>query len=64
MERLIMPIAVGTQAPDFTLKSKQSSGLVEVTLSQHIVQYNEQTATVKELPNFTAIKNVLAKLGS
>jgi glutaredoxin-dependent peroxiredoxin len=28
-----MAISVGTKAPDFTLKSKQDSGLVDVTLS-------------------------------
>ena len=28
-----MPIATGTPAPDFTLKSKQATGLVDVTLS-------------------------------
>lgn len=28
-----MPISVGTQAPDFTLKSKQADGLVDVKLS-------------------------------
>ena len=28
-----MPIATGSQAPDFTLKSKQATGLVDVTLS-------------------------------
>ena len=28
-----MPIAVGTQAPDFTLKSKNATGLVDVKLS-------------------------------
>ncbi|MFZ4507170.1 MAG: redoxin domain-containing protein [Fimbriimonas sp.] len=30
-----MPLAVGTPAPDFTLKSKNESGLVEVTLSDN-----------------------------
>lgn len=29
-----MPIPVGTKAPDFNLKSKQASGLVDVKLSQ------------------------------
>ena len=28
-----MPIAIGTQAPDFTLKSKDANGLKDVTLS-------------------------------
>jgi glutaredoxin-dependent peroxiredoxin len=30
-----MPLAVGTKAPDFVLKSKQSSGIVDVKLSEH-----------------------------
>ena len=29
----LMAIPVGSKAPDFTLKSKQASGLVDVTLS-------------------------------
>ena len=35
-----MPIAVGTKAPDFTLKSKQASGLVDVTLSNNFNKKN------------------------
>jgi glutaredoxin-dependent peroxiredoxin len=35
-----MPLAVGTKAPDFTLKSKQSSGIVDVKLSDHIGRQN------------------------
>lgn len=35
-----MPIAVGTKAPDFTLKSKQASGLVDVKLSNNFGQKN------------------------
>ena len=35
-----MPIAVGTQAPDFTLKSKNSSGLVDVKLSANFGKKN------------------------
>jgi len=35
-----MPIAVGTKAPDFTLKSKQASGVVEVKLSNNLSQKN------------------------
>jgi len=31
-----MPIAIGTKAPDFTLKSKQASGVVEVKLSSNL----------------------------
>ena len=35
-----MPIAVGTKAPDFTLKSKQASGLVDVKLSNNFGKKN------------------------
>jgi peroxiredoxin len=35
-----MPIAVGSKAPDFTLKSKQASGLVDVKLSNNIGKKN------------------------
>jgi len=35
-----MPIPVGSQAPDFTLKSKQASGLVDVTLSSNFGKKN------------------------
>ena len=35
-----MPIAVGTKAPDFTLKSKTSSGLVDVKLSNNFTKQN------------------------
>src|SRR5258708_6650937 len=35
-----MPIPVGSKAPDFTLKSKQASGLVDVTLSKNFGQKN------------------------
>jgi peroxiredoxin len=35
-----MPIAVGTQAPDFTLKSKTSGNLVDVKLSANFGQKN------------------------
>ncbi len=35
-----MPIAVGTKAPDFTLKSKNASGLVDVKLSSNFGQKN------------------------
>jgi glutaredoxin-dependent peroxiredoxin len=35
-----MPLAVGTKAPDFSLKSKQSSGIVDVKLSDHIGKKN------------------------
>lgn len=35
-----MAIQVGTKAPDFTLKSKQSSGLVDVKLSSNLGKKN------------------------
>ena len=35
-----MPIAIGTLAPDFTLKSKTATGLVDVTLSANFGQKN------------------------
>src|ERR1043166_9018907 len=35
-----MAIPVGTKAPDFTLKSKQSSGLVDVKLSNNFGKKN------------------------
>jgi peroxiredoxin len=35
-----MPISVGSQAPDFTLKSKQASGLVDVKLSNNFGKKN------------------------
>lgn len=35
-----MPIPVGTKAPDFTLKSKQATGLVDVKLSNNFGKKN------------------------
>jgi peroxiredoxin len=35
-----MPIAVGTKAPDFTLKTKDANGLRDVTLSANFGQKN------------------------
>jgi len=35
-----MAIPVGTKAPDFTLKSKQASGLVDVKLSNNFGKKN------------------------
>jgi len=35
-----MPIPVGSKAPDFTLKSKQASGLVDVNLSSNFGKKN------------------------
>jgi glutaredoxin-dependent peroxiredoxin len=36
----IMPIPVGTKAPDFSLKSKQASGLVDIKLSNNFGKKN------------------------
>lgn len=35
-----MPLSVGTKAPDFTLKSKQATGLVDVKLSNNFGKKN------------------------
>jgi peroxiredoxin len=35
-----MPIAIGSQAPDFTLKSKNATGLVDVKLSNNFGKTN------------------------
>jgi len=35
-----MPLSVGTKAPDFSLKSKQASGLVDVKLSNNFGKKN------------------------
>src|SRR5437762_12948619 len=35
-----MPLSVGAKAPDFSLKSKQASGLVEVKLSRNFGKKN------------------------
>ena len=35
-----MPLSVGTKAPDFTLKSKQASGLVDFSLSSNLGKKN------------------------
>src|SRR5437899_9048654 len=35
-----MPLSVGAKAPDFTLKSKQASGLVDVKLSNNFGKKN------------------------
>ena len=35
-----MPLTVGTQAPDFTLKSKQTEGIVDVKLADNLGKRN------------------------
>lgn len=37
---LAMPLAVGTKAPDFTLKTKTADGVVDVTLSSNFGERN------------------------
>ncbi len=39
-QTLIMAIAVGSKAPGFSLKSKQSTGLVDVTLAENLGKKN------------------------
>jgi hypothetical protein len=43
-----MPIAVGSKALDFTLKTKTADG-------PSVVKYAEQTPTPKDHPNFSAV---------
>jgi glutaredoxin-dependent peroxiredoxin len=39
-QKTIMPIAIGSKAPDFSLKSKQASGVVDVKLSNNFGKKN------------------------
>ena len=39
-QKQLMPLPVGSKAPDFSLKSKQASGLVDVRLSQNLGSKN------------------------
>ena len=65
-----MAIAVGTKAPDFTLKSKQASGLVDVKLSDNFGKKNTvllffpaafTSVCTKELCEITTGLKALAK---
>ena len=68
-----MPIAIGTKAPDFTLKSKTATGLVDVTLSASFGSKNTvllffplafTSVCTKELCDLTAGLNAYADLGA
>ena len=68
-----MPIAIGTKAPDFTLKSKTATGLVDVTLSANFGSKNTvllffplafTSVCTKELCDLTAGLNAYADLGA
>ena len=68
-----MPIAIGTKAPDFTLKSKTATGLVDVTLSANFGSKNTvllffplafTSVCTKELCDLTAGLNAYADLGT
>ena len=68
-----MAIPVGTQAPDFTLKSKQASGLVELRLSSNFGKKNTvllffplafTSVCTQEMCDLTAGLNAYAKLNA
>jgi peroxiredoxin len=68
-----MAIAVGTKAPDFTLKSKQASGLVDVKLSNNFNQKNTvllffpaafTSVCTKEMCDITAGLNAYSALNA
>jgi glutaredoxin-dependent peroxiredoxin len=68
-----MPIAVGLKAPNFTLKSKQVSGLVDVKLSDNFGKKNTlllffplafTTVCTKEMCDFTAGLGMYASLNA
>jgi len=53
----------GVLLPDLLGFGSTSARAAFVVDKQGVVQYSEQTPTPKDLPNFAAIKAVLAKLG-
>ncbi|HUA67731.1 MAG TPA: redoxin domain-containing protein [Candidatus Saccharimonadales bacterium] len=68
-----MAISVGSKAPDFTLKSKQASGLVDVKLSNNFGQKNTvllffplafTSVCTKEMCDLTAGLNSFAGLNA
>jgi peroxiredoxin len=68
-----MAISVGSKAPDFTLKSKQTSGLVDVKLSNNLGQKNTvllffplafTSVCTKEMCDLTAGLNAFAGLNA
>jgi len=54
--------AYGVLLPDLIGLGAVSARAAFIIDRQGVVQYSEQTPTPKELPNFTAIKETLAKL--
>ncbi|MBM3824789.1 MAG: redoxin domain-containing protein [Verrucomicrobia bacterium] len=54
--------AYGVLLPDLIGLGSVSARAAFVVDKQGVVQYSEQTPTPKELPNFAAVKEVLAKL--
>ena len=54
--------AYGTLLPDLNGLGAVSARAAFVIDRNGVVQYSEQTPTPKELPNFKAIKETLAKL--
>lgn len=54
--------AYGTLLPDFNGLGAASARAAFVIDKNGVVQYSEQTPSPKELPNFNAIKETLAKL--
>jgi peroxiredoxin len=68
-----MPIPVGSKAPDFTLKSKQASGIVDVKLSDNLGKKNTvvlffplafTSVCTKEMCDVTAGLNAFSGLGA
>jgi peroxiredoxin len=68
-----MPIAINTHAPDFTLKSKTATGLVDVTLSANYGHKNTvllffplafTSVCTKEMCDLTAGLNAYAELNA
>jgi peroxiredoxin len=68
-----MAISVGTKAPDFTLKSKQASGLVDVKLSDNLGKKNTvllffplafTSVCTKEMCDLTAGLNAFTSLNA
>lgn len=68
-----MPIPTGSKAPDFTLKSKQAAGLVDVKLSNNFGKKNTvllffpaafTSVCTKEMCDLTAGLNAYAGLGA
>jgi peroxiredoxin len=68
-----MPIAVGSKAPEFTLKSKQASGMVDVKLSNNLGRKNTvvlffplafTSVCTKELCDITSGLNAYQGLGA